>query len=108
MPFEQDVPDPMKTKWDVDFSFRVGNVEVHSIDFHWAQGPAEAVVNVDGVETLRERHPFGMKSLRRYELTVGRDEIHTVLIEKRKPFAWGGVRQQTFRVYVDGQLSAEH
>jgi hypothetical protein len=64
----------VKTKWNVDFSFKVGTREVHDVHFHWDQGLGEAVMDVDGVEVLRERHFFAMKSTRRSKITVGTNE----------------------------------
>jgi hypothetical protein len=92
----------VKTKWDTDFSFTVGSHEVHEVHFYLAQGPAEAVIQLDGIEVLRENHFFGMNSLRRYEITVSSSETHTVAIDKRKAFPYGGLRQQSFRLFVDG------
>jgi hypothetical protein len=97
----------MDTKWDVDFAFEVGTSERHNVTFHWRLGPGEATISVDGAEVLRERHPFGMKSTRQYKVAVGRAEIHSVVVEKRKPAAWGGVRKQAFRAFVDGELVGE-
>ncbi len=96
------------TKWDVDFSFSVGSAETHEVDVHWTQWWGEITVAVDGEPALRERHPLGMRSLRRYTLTVGHAERHDVVIEKRKARLAGGVRAQAFRAVVDGDLVAEH
>jgi hypothetical protein len=93
---------------DVDFTLPVGQSERHEVGFTWRQGWAEAVMTVDGAEVLRERHPWGMRTVRRYQVSVGTSERHTVTVEKRKPWAWGGVRKNSFRVFVDGQVAGEH
>jgi hypothetical protein len=96
------------TKWDVEFEFDVGSSEKHHVSFAWGQAWGEASVNVDGREVLREKHPFGIKKIRRYEVPVGDSEVHSVVIEKQKPVLAGGVRKQTFRVLVDGDLLGEY
>ena len=100
--------DKPRTKWDVDFSFDVGLAERHHLSFHWRQAWAEASIEVDGLQVLKQKHPFGIRSVRRYQVSVGDSEHHSIVIEKRKPLAWGGIRKQSFRVLVDGKLVAEH
>jgi hypothetical protein len=90
-----------------DCSVEVGASERHVVAFQWRQGPAEMIITVDGVEALRERRPFGVRRTRQYEVTVGQRERHRVIVEKTKPPAYGGVRQNSFRVLVDDQLAAE-
>lgn len=96
------------TKWDLDFSFDVGTSEVHHVTFHWRQWWGEAIIDVDGIQVLRERNPFALQSLRQFEVFVGSLEGHHVVIEKHKHRALGGLRRQSFRVLVDGDLLEEH
>jgi len=97
----------MKMKFDVEFQLVVVTTETHRVAFRWNQWWGEARISVDDIETIRERHPFGMKRTRRYEVSVGESEVHRVLIEKRKPTLSGGVRQQNFRAFVDDDLVGE-
>jgi len=101
----------MATMWerlDVEFSFEVGDHEKHTVAFQWREGAGEARMAVDGVEVLRERHAFGIKLTRRYEVTVGQDEAHRVTVEKTKSRLWGGRRRQSFRVLVDDRQIAQY
>jgi hypothetical protein len=50
---------------DVEFEFEVGESERHRVAFHWRQVWGYARITVDGVEALREKHPFGYKTTRR-------------------------------------------
>ena len=69
----------------------------------------EVRVTVDGVDALSQSDPhLSLKRTRRYELTIGEDEPHAVVIEKRRPRILGGARPSTYRVFVDGQLIATH
>jgi hypothetical protein len=50
---------------------------------------------------------FGFTLKRRHQFVVGKDEKHQVAIEKERPLIIAGVRPQTYRVFVDGQLIHE-
>ncbi len=68
------------------------------------------VVKVDGIEVFKMRKTFGFRKLRRYELSVGTSEVHSLVIEKRLRIERGphptpaGLREQDFSVLVDGRL----
>jgi len=91
-------------RYDVDVSFDVGSAERHHVSFHWDAKWGTAIVQVDGQVALRERHLLGIRKFRRYELSVGEAEQHSVVIEKRKPLAAldGSWRHQSFVILVDG------
>jgi hypothetical protein len=95
-------------KVDLDFDFVVGREETHTVSFHWRQFWGVADVEVDGTSVYHERHPFGMKVTRRYEFSVGRLEVHSVLIEKTRPLVAGGIRKQAVKVFVDQELVGEY
>jgi hypothetical protein len=46
--------------------------------------------------------------VKRYEFRVGQQESHEVAIEHERPWFFGGLRRNTYRVYVDGKLAQEH
>jgi hypothetical protein len=92
-----------------DFTFDIGVTEKHHVRFRWGQWWGLARITVDGLEVLRERHNFG-PSIRRYEVSVGESEVHSVVIEKVRPFndIFAGFSKMTFRLIVDGDLVAEY
>jgi hypothetical protein len=98
-------------KWNVDFEFSVGQTETHQIRFSWDQWRGEAKLVVDGQEALRdlrERHEFLSKRVKRFEISVGESEVHSVIVEQRIPKLYGGIRKHTFRVLIDDILLSEH
>lgn len=95
-------------KVDVSFEFEVGESEKHLVDFTWGQWWGDARISVDGREVLRERHPFGLKTVKRYEVTVGESETHEVVIEKTRPLLVAGFRKQAFRAFVDDVQVGEY
>jgi hypothetical protein len=99
---------PVKTKWDKTFSFSVGTDEPHEITVHWAEGLAGMLIEVDGHEALRERHPLKITGPRQHEVTVGTAETHKVVVEKRTGASYGGVRARSFRVTVDDHVLGEY
>ena len=97
----------MKTKWDRDFAFDVGDTERHCVEVHWGQWRGDTEILVDGRETVRTRHHFGIRLTRGYHLDVGDAEVHSVTVEKTRRLVLGGFRHQTFRAVVDGQVVGE-
>jgi hypothetical protein len=106
-------------------SFEVGTREKHLVDFRWNQMWGSLRIIVDG--KIIERRFFQLASpnkpassnckstedswvifgkkidlLNRWEFTVGRDEKHTVTIEKRRQKWLAGIRPQHYRVLIDG------
>jgi hypothetical protein len=67
---------------------------------------------VNGEEVAR-RSPlspsthFSFTRKRRNEFVVGTVEKHQVVIEQERPLIIAGVRPQTYRVFVNGQLIHE-
>lgn len=83
-------------------AFEVGHEEKHFVEFRWSQVLGLARIWVDGREVLRERHNFSLHRTRRYKVTVGDVEIHSVVIEKTRPLWFAGFRRQGCRAFVDG------
>lgn len=93
---------------DVDFTIEVGHAERHHVRFQWQQFGGLALIAVDGTEVLRERHIYGIKLTRRFQVTIGSSERHSILIEKTKPALFAGIRKQAVRAFVDGTLVGEY
>ena len=88
----------------MNFSFTVGNQEQHRIDFSFDQFIGKLEIKVDGQTAINDFRVFSLKLTKRYELSVGVNEKHHVVIEKRRKLFLAGVRPQQYRVFVDGQL----
>ena len=94
------------------FTLEVGNNEKSRIDLsrNWFTGAMQVLV--DGEEAARQSWlspstHFSFTRKRRYEFEIGKMEKHQVVIEKERPLIIAGIRAQTYRVFVDGQLIHE-
>jgi hypothetical protein len=95
---------------DIDFAFDVGDTEKHRVGFHWGQLFGRIRITVDFIEVMHKNQAITLRSktTRRFELSVGEDEVHDVLIEKIRPRFLGGARKQKCRAFVDGELVGEY
>ncbi len=59
-------------KWDVRYQVEVGTDERHLLDVSWDQVWGLMSIRVDGAEVVHRRHLFGLRRVRRFELSVGR------------------------------------
>lgn len=94
------------------FTLEVGDNENSRIEFsrNWFTGAMQILVNGERVAQQSWLSPsthFGFTRKRRQQFVVGKDEKHQVVIEKERPLIIAGVRPQTYRVFVDGQLIHE-
>lgn len=95
------------------FSLEVGDAERHRIEFHRGPMLGGVTITANG-RVVGERSAampsthFNLDMVKRYELTVGTNEPHQVAIEHERPRFLAGFRRQTYRVFVDGRLAAEH
>lgn len=88
----------------MNFSFTVGNDEQHRVDFSFDQFIGNLEIKVDGQTAINDFRMFSLKLTKRYELTVGVNERHHVVIEKKRKLFLAGARPQQFRIYIDGRL----
>jgi|ERR1700722_2124822 len=94
------------------FELEVGNLEKSKLQFsrNWFTGAMKILVDCRVVahrSPLSSATHFSVSLKRHYEFEVGRAEKHTVLLEKERKPVLAGVRAQTYRVFVDGQLVHE-
>ena len=94
------------------FALEVGDNEKSKIEFsrNWFTGAMQILVDGEQVAQQSWLAPFthfGFTRKRRQQFVVGKDEKHQVVIEKERPLIIAGVRPQTYRVFVDGQLIHE-
>ena len=89
----------------MQFSFTLGEHEQHRIDFSFDQFIGNLEITVDGQTVIKDFRMFSLKLTKRYELTVGVNEKHHLVIEKKRKLFLAGVRPQQYRVFIDGQLA---
>ena len=82
----------------------VGTNEQHRVDFSFDQMWGHLEIKVDGETAVKDFRMFSLKLSKRYELTVGVNERHHVVIEKKRKLFLAGARPQQYHIYIDGQL----
>ena len=88
----------------MQFSFRVGVHEQHQVDFSFDQFVGNLEIKVDGQPAVKDFRMLSLSLTKRYEFTVGIQERHDVIIEKKRKLFLAGLRPQQYRVFIDGQL----
>lgn len=87
----------------MQFWFDVGVREVHRVAFSFDKWSGVLVIAVDGVPAINQLRMFSLQLTQRYQLTVGVQERHDVVIEKRRKLFLAGFRPQMYQVFIDGQ-----
>ena len=95
---------------DIDFAFDVGKEETHRVAFHWGQLFGRVRITVDDVQVVEKNQAISLRSPRtkKFEFSVGQNEVHEVVIEKTRKLILGGARKQNCRALVDGEVVAQH
>jgi hypothetical protein len=88
----------------MQFSFNVGVNEKHRVDFSFDQFMGNLEIMVDGQSAVKDFRMFSLSLTKRYEFTVGVEEPHAVVIEKKRKLFLAGLRPQQHRIFIDGQL----
>ena len=89
----------------MQFSFTVGTGEQHRVEFSFDQFAGNLEIKVDGQPVVKDFRMFSLFLTKRYEFTVGVQEQHQILIEKKRKLFLAGFRPQTYRIFIDGQLA---
>jgi hypothetical protein len=87
------------------FSFQVGIQEQHQVDFSFDQFVGNLEIRVDGQPLVKDFRMFSLRLTKRYEFTVGTQELHQIAIEKKRKLFLAGFRPQRYRIFIDGQLA---
>jgi len=87
------------------FSFQVGTQEQHQVDFSFDQFAGNLEIRVDGQPLVKDFQMLSLRLTKRYEFTVGSQEIHQIVIEKKRKLFLAGFRPQRYRIFIDGQLA---
>jgi hypothetical protein len=93
---------------NVELAIEVGTEQKHQLRLSVDKVPGQVRIEVDGNNVAQGWRPFSLHKTRLYELTVGGDQNHDVIIELSRKAVVGGFRSQTCRVLVDGDLVATY
>lgn len=88
----------------MQFSFMVGVNEKHRVDFSFDQFMGNLDILVDSQSAVKDFRMFSVSLTKRYEFTVGVQEQHAIVIEKKRRLFLAGLRPQQYRIFIDGQL----
>ena len=88
----------------MQFSFMVGLNEKHRVDFSFDQFMGNLSILVDGEAAVKDFRMLSLSLTKRYEFTVGEQERHDIIIEKKRKLFLAGLRPQQYRIFIDGQL----
>ena len=88
----------------MQFSFRIGTQEQHQVDFSFDQMIGNLEIRVDGQPVVKDFRMLSLSLTKRYEFTVGIQERHHVIIEKKRKLFLAGLRPMQYRIIIDGQL----
>ncbi|HEY3103369.1 MAG TPA: hypothetical protein VGJ69_07250 [Pyrinomonadaceae bacterium] len=89
----------------MNFSFTVGINEQHRVDFSFDQMIGNLEIKVDGQTAIKDFRFASLSLTKRYDLMVGINEKHHVVIEKKRKLFLAGLRPMQYRVFIDGQLA---
>ena len=92
----------------MQFSFEVGEHERHTVKLDYNQMVGTMLIYVDNQVVINELHVFSLSLVRKYEFFVGIHERHSVRVEKERKLFLAGLRDQKYRIYVDGRLIREY
>lgn len=82
------------------FSFEIGEVEKHSVEFDFNQLLGRTRIRVDGREIQRNRRLFSEPLHQDYEFSVGEKDDFVVRIEKER----GIIFSSKYRVFINRRL----
>jgi hypothetical protein len=94
------------------FTVEIGDKERSRIEVYrnWFTGTFHILADD---KVVAQRRPlslfthFNVQMVRRYEFVVGHMERHNVVVTHERPIFVAGLRPQTYRVFVNGQLVHE-
>ena len=92
----------------LEFEFRVGEAEVHTVRFSFSQLSGLVKIWVDDKVVRRDLRLLSLSRFKDYRLLVGDAERHEVLIRKERPWVAAGFRQQVCHVIIDGKPAGDY
>jgi len=82
------------------FAFEIGETEKNRLEFHFNQLLGSTVIKVNDQEVKKTVRLFSEPLQERHKVEVGRNERHTVFIEKQRKLLFG----QKYLIYVNQRL----
>lgn len=83
------------------FDFKVGESEIHQVDFYFNQFWGNLFIKLDGVNILKSVRLLSFSLTNVYEFDVGVEEEHVVKIEIVRKLLFAGFREYNANVYID-------
>ena len=83
------------------FDFKVGESEIHKVDFYFNQFWGNLFIKLDGTKILKTIRIISFSLTKVYEFDVGVAEKHEVKIEIKRKLFFAGFREYTANVYID-------
>jgi hypothetical protein len=92
------------------FAFNVGDADPSRVEFDRDPWIGTLRITADGeqldlVDPTRLSTHFDFKWLKRYTFVVGQGDRHEITIEHERPVVLGGLLPNTYRVFMDGQMT---
>ena len=87
----------------VNMSFPIGEMERHDVKLVVDKLWESVKISIDGIEAMKEIVPIGTRRSKDYDLRVGKDETHQVLVTISKPFLFSINKPWKYTIKVDGK-----
>jgi len=88
----------------MEFTVEIGENEKQLIFFSFNKFWGNLKILVNEKKVISDFLTFSRGLIRSYEFKVGTNETHEIKIEKIRPQLLAGIRTNTYKVYVDGNL----
>ena len=79
----------------------MGNQEQHKVRFRLDQAISQLTIDVDRDYIVNETQQFSLSMVKQYRFSVGKEELHAVILEKRREMLMTGSKPYTFRIWID-------
>ena len=89
----------------MNFEFTIGETEKHVIRYQYVKSFIITVsIYVDGKVAKNDKIRVWIPAFRRYEVEVGSEERHNVVIEQKIPRLWAKFADPECTVTIDGKF----
>jgi len=90
----------LRQAWPMRFALEIGETEKNRLEFQFNQLLGSTIIKVNNNEVKKTVRYFSEPLLERHVVEVGKDERHTVFIEKHRKLLFG----QKYMVYINERL----
>jgi hypothetical protein len=94
---------PLSKRHNLDFDLPVGVNEQHTVHYFRNAFTGRVRIAVDGQPEQKHLELLSFSLQKRYELSVGHLEKHSLVFAKTRKLILAGIRNQTVTVYIDGK-----